>query len=222
MKKERKASCTDVTQEQAQPIETCILCEGETQEMTEIIKDYVGIVTNHRLARMLYAFHVQRATLQGEEDIRAWKSIVNHLEGEHRFTPEQMAKHRMRDVKLYRKMCRNSQGKLFAKLYLFYCKERDIALPLAVRYIPKFNLDKFKQKDGELLHCAVSWISENQAKLQELNAAIFSGPDGTFDATAMRLYRGLHQLIIQMYKVLPLKNPTVATGVETQKVNFCM
>lgn len=172
--------------------------------MTEMIEDYHGM-SNNGLALFLYAERTNGKMPREMQEILAHKKIVEHLEGKHSLPPEQMAKQQMRHVKQCRKLCRDAQGKLNALPYLSYCKQRDIALPLAVRYIPEFNLDKFKQKDGELLHCAVVWISENQAKVRELNAAIFSGPEGIYDATALHQYRRLHKLVLQMYKVTPMK-----------------
>ena len=185
------------------------MCQGETQEMTKIKECYYGKVTTQHLARMLYASHMRLSTLPGEEDMRACKSIVNHLEDEHRLPPETMAKEQMRSVKLWRKMCRDSQGKLNAELYLHYCKERDVALPLALCHIPKFNLEKFKRVDAELWKCFGEWLSENQIKLHELRTVIFSSPDGTYDATTMHQYKRLSQLMRQMYTVPLLKIPPV-------------
>lgn len=224
MKKERNA-----TRNRRLPNESCVMCHGMTQRMSEIVGFYYGQVPNADLALMVYNAYMTDVAMtttmtktppQGREDRVAYASIVSHIAGVHSPTPKSMAEESLRRILNYMNMCLDPAGHLKAQMYLFYCKERDVGLPSVVRYIPTFDLAAFTRADTALLPCVGAWLAENQTQLHALKEAIFSGPGGAYDASVAREYTRLNQLVKKMYTVKPLTLSAILLPTTTATTHY--
>lgn len=55
-------------------LNACVLCQGTTRNLNEIIDNFYGRVTNAELARMVHAAHTQQTATSKAHTIRILKS----------------------------------------------------------------------------------------------------------------------------------------------------
>ncbi len=193
---------------QARPA-TCILCDGVVHSLNAIIDEQYGKTSNAELARMLYQAYMdaQQKLTDKNQHVRvtadgSYKCILEHLDGLHRLSPVVFAQETLHQTTRFRDLCVDRHtDKLNVDIYLAYCRQRSVTLEMAQRYLPAFDREAFIKADTALLRYVGAWLSESRVEKQRLSDAIFSGPNGSYDRTALAQYNSLEKKMLQVYEI---------------------